>query len=59
MMADSDDEETGLLIAHRKKSSTASGSKCAKCNQLEFENLELKAELLELRKKEGSIAEVI
>ena len=50
MMTESDDEETGLLIAHQKKSSTASGSKCPQCNQLEFEILELKAELLELRK---------
>ena len=57
MMAGSDDEETGLLSASRNNSS--SGSKCSKCRQLEFENLELKAELIELRKKEGSIAEVI
>ena len=58
-MMSEDDEETGLLIASRKKSIiTSSRSRCAKCNHLEIENLELKAELLELRKKEGSIAEV-
>ena len=57
MMTESDDEETGLLRASRNNS--ASGSKCTKCRKLEFENLELKAELIELRKKEGSIAEVM
>ena len=61
MMTESDDEETGLLKASRQSStrSTGSRSKCMKCNQLELENLTLKAELLELRKKEASIAEVI
>ena len=54
-MTESDDEETGLLIASRQ-SSTGSRSKL---DQLERENLELKAELLELRKKEASIAEVM
>ena len=60
-MTESDDEETGLLKASRQSStlSTGSRSKCMKCNQLESENLTLKAELLELRKKEASIAEVI
>ena len=58
MMTESDDEETGLLKATRQ-SSTGSRSKCMRCNQVEFENMELKAELLELRKKEASIAEVM
>ena len=60
-MTESDDEETGLLKASRQSStlSTGSRSKCMKCNQLESENLTLKAELLELRKKEASIAEVM
>merc|ERR1711971_388866 len=60
MMTESDDEETGLLKASRQSStrSTGSRSKCMKCNQLESENLTLKAELLELRKKEASIAEL-
>ena len=57
MMTGSDDEETGLLEASRNNG--AYGSKCTDCRKLEFENLELKAELIELRKKEGSIAEVI
>ena len=58
MLSESDDEKIELLNSSQKQSYGGASSKCAKCNQLEFEILELKAELMEIRKKEGTIAEV-